>query len=61
MTTLPASVPSGPLAAAAERVRDYVSQAKARNTLRAYAADWRHFTEWCRASGAAPLPPLPPL
>src|SRR4051794_16509229 len=34
--------------AAADRLPNYVSQAKAANTLRAYAADWRHFADWSR-------------
>jgi integrase len=45
-----------PDASAGELVRAYASQAKAANTVRAYAADWRHFTAWCRAHAAAPLP-----
>lgn len=31
----------------------------ARNTRKAYAADWTHFTRWCRMQGEAPLPPTP--
>jgi len=42
-----------------QMVRDYASQAKAANTLRAYAADWRHFTAWCRSHSAAALPAPP--
>lgn len=33
----------------------------ARNTRKAYAADWAHFTRWCRMQGEAPLPPTPDL
>ena len=29
----------------------------AANTNKAYAADWAHFSRWCRRRGAAPLPP----
>ena len=28
-------------------------------TLRAYAADWRHFCAWCAEAGCAPLPAPP--
>lgn len=31
------------------------------NTNRAYAADWKHFSRWCRLNGAEPLPPSPDL
>ena len=44
------------LAAAAQ---DYARGAKAQNTNRAYAADWRHFSAWARRRGFAPLPPAP--
>lgn len=47
------------LADLAERARDYARGARAPNTLRAYAADWRHYTAWCMARGVAPLPPEP--
>src|SRR5271156_2990748 len=33
--------------------------AKAAATQRAYAADWRHYTAWCRRRGLDPLPPDP--
>ena len=46
------------LAAAAQ---DYARGAKARNTNRAYAADWRHFSAWARRRGFAPLPPTPEI
>jgi hypothetical protein len=35
----------------AETARDYARGAKAAATLRAYAADWRHYTAWCRRRG----------
>lgn len=31
------------------------------NTQKAYAADWRHFTRWCRREGVSPLPASPAL
>ncbi len=46
------------LAAAAQ---DYARGAKAQNTNRAYAADWRHFSAWARRRGFAPLPPAPEI
>jgi site-specific recombinase XerD len=58
MDLLPAP-PERALHPAADRVRDYVSQAKAPNTVRAYAADWRHFQDWCRGRDCAALPAAP--
>jgi integrase len=40
-------------------VRDYLRQAKAANTLRAYRADWRNFAEWCVAHQRPSLPASP--
>ncbi|MEE2946002.1 MAG: integrase [Pseudomonadota bacterium] len=31
-------------------------QSISENTRRAYAADWKHFTRWCRITGLQPLP-----
>jgi hypothetical protein len=36
----------------AETARDYARGAKAAATQRAYAADWRHYTAWCRPQGS---------
>jgi integrase len=44
------------LATIVERAKHYSEAAKAPNTRRAYAADWRHFEQWCKAHGANPLP-----
>lgn len=52
------SVRAGAIVVAGARYRE---QARAPNTLRAYAADWRHFTAWCAAYGATPLPASPEL
>ena len=41
--------------------RDYARAAASDNTLRAYAADWAHFSRWCRLKGAEPLPPSPEM
>jgi hypothetical protein len=43
----------------AETARNYARGAKAANTQRAYAADWRHYTAWCRRKDLDPLPPDP--
>jgi len=51
--------PMAGLAEAAQLARDYVCQAKAANTIRAYAADWRHFTAWCHAQDLPPAPAAP--
>jgi hypothetical protein len=43
----------------AETARTYARGAKAAATQRAYAADWRHYTAWCRRKDLEPLPPDP--
>ncbi|MFC3073668.1 tyrosine-type recombinase/integrase [Shinella pollutisoli] len=43
----------------ADRARTYVEAASSANTRRAYAADWKHFSAWCRRQGLAVLPPSP--
>ncbi|SEF15447.1 Site-specific recombinase XerD [Rhizobiales bacterium GAS191] len=67
---LPAVVDSAPTASAglpahlerlADRARDYARRATSANTQRAYAADWRQFTAWCRRQDLPPLPPDPKL
>lgn len=47
------------LASLADRARSYVEAASSANTRKAYAADWKHFSAWCRRSNLAPLPPHP--
>lgn len=37
----------------------YVAAARAPNTRRGYASDWREFTTWCARNGHAPLPAAP--
>ena len=44
-----------------ERARDYVEAASSANTRRAYAADWKHFSAWCRRQALSPLPPDPQI
>lgn len=59
---LPAGVAgSSTLDRLAETARDYATAATAENTNKAYAADWKDFTRWCRAKGAEPLPPASDL
>ncbi|CAN7612057.1 site-specific integrase [Aminobacter sp. LjRoot7] len=41
----------------AERARGYVEAASSANTRRAYAADWKHFSDWARRQGFATMPP----
>ncbi len=43
----------------AGRARAYVEAASSANTRRAYAADWKHFSGWCRRQGFALMPPDP--
>jgi integrase len=47
------------IAALANQAQDYIRAAKARATLRAYQADWRHFEAWCNGHGLATLPATP--
>lgn len=42
-----------------QQAREYMGQAKSRNTLRAYQADWRCFTAWCSKFGVSALPATP--
>jgi len=59
---LPAHVAgSGTLDRLIDTARDYAKASKAENTNKAYAADWKHFTRWCRMKGAEPLPPSPEM
>ncbi|MEO0386404.1 MAG: tyrosine-type recombinase/integrase [Pseudomonadota bacterium] len=60
--TLPAHVAgSGTLDRLVETARGYARHAASENTLKAYKADWAHFTRWCRMRGSEPLPPAPAL
>lgn len=38
------------------RARTYVEAASSVNTRKAYAAEWKHFSAWCRRSNLSPLP-----
>lgn len=41
------------------RARTYVEHSHAKNTLQAYAADWKHFTAWCEQHKRRTLPASP--
>jgi len=45
----------------AERARDYAKAASSDNTRRAYAADWKHFSAWCRRQRLEVMPPDPEI
>jgi integrase len=40
----------------ARQAWDFIRQAKAANTVRAYRSDWQHFEAWCKVHRLAPLP-----
>lgn len=42
-----------------EGAREFLGQAKAPNTLRAYRLDWQHFVAWCAKAGRQALPAAP--
>lgn len=48
-----------PLAELGEKARSYALNSKAKNTLRAYRADWGKFCTWCEGQGLAALPAAP--
>jgi len=58
---------SGPCSSSIEHqelsadARVFVQESKAANTTRAYTADLKAFSHWCRQSGASPLPAPPSL
>jgi len=41
------------------RARDYTTHSHAHQTLKNYAADWKHFNAWCAEHGRRPLPAAP--
>ena len=47
---------SGALDRLVDAARDYAKASTAENTNKAYVADWKHFTRWCRLRGTDPLP-----
>src|ERR1019366_8319179 len=46
----------GPLADIADRASEFIHNSKSKNTIRAYRADWDHFTAWCKSHGQSSLP-----
>ena len=59
---LPAHVAgSGSLDRLIDTARGYAEASTAGNTNKAYAADWKHFSRWCRLKGTEPLPPAPEM
>jgi site-specific recombinase XerD len=52
----PTDTQIGPLAEIADRASEFIHQSKAKNTIRAYRADWTHFEGWCIEHGQASLP-----
>lgn len=47
------------LDALAARAAGLAEGARAANTRKAYASDWRHFAMWCAEHGLVPLPAVP--
>lgn len=39
-----------------DKVEHYIQNSKSKNTQKSYAADWKHFTEWCMVNKRNPLP-----
>ena len=52
-------VASKPLDRLTAEAQAFIHAAKAPSTLRAYAADWRHFTSWCEGHRLSALPATP--
>ena len=48
-----------PVADLLARARAYVTHSHAKNTLDAYAADWKHFSAWCDDHKRRALPASP--
>lgn len=47
------------LRALADRAKGYAAAAASLNTRKAYAADWKHFNQWCRRNQVEVLPADP--
>jgi integrase len=56
-SAVPALTPAGEAALAAAQA--LARKATAAATLRAYKADWTHFSQWCAAHGFIPVPAAP--
>jgi hypothetical protein len=46
----------GDLASVVESAHEYIRQARAPNTIKAYNTDWADFTDWCTIHRFQPLP-----
>ncbi len=58
-SSLPAPRTAGTLSHLEEQAREFAAAAKADNTVRAYAADWNDFRQWCQGHGLPSLPAEP--
>ena len=56
---LPELSPGDPLYETAQAAHQYMEEAKAAATRRAYSSDWRHFAQSCDQNGLASLPATP--
>jgi site-specific recombinase XerD len=56
---VPAPASGGSLGRLADQARAFAAAAKAANTVRAYAADWNDFRQWCEAHALPSLPAEP--
>ncbi len=59
LTSQDAKAEISPLAEIADQAAEFARQSRAKNTLRAYRADWEHFSRWCQAHGQVALPATP--
>ena len=62
MSSVPVLAPQTALVAvqdAHDKARQFVQNAKASSTVRAYRSDWHDFETWCSASGLTSLPAEP--
>ncbi|MBO1074661.1 site-specific integrase [Roseomonas marmotae] len=50
---------AGPIGEAVARAAGYAGRALSENTRRAYASDWKAFSQWCRDGGVSALPAEP--
>ncbi|KJD42650.1 integrase [Paenibacillus terrae] len=39
-----------------EQKKEYISNSKAKNTVKSYSSDWQHFTQWCKHNQLGYLP-----
>lgn len=60
-TITPSAAPALPASVDLSDALRYAAAAPADNSVRAYTSDWAHFSAWCAASDAAPLPAAPDL